>query len=138
MADRDDPARRAAADVSLRLDGQHHPGRLAVDDQAVHARHVEQEVVRRHQSALEAHVEGSADQHVEVFNRSVSLAASDPEGLDAFIPGPPRRPDQRSSTLKSEEPLWSPLSMNPSRMATTHPMTHLYPAAVDRATQWSV
>jgi hypothetical protein len=42
--------------------------------------------------------------HVEVFNRSVSLVASDPEGLDTFIPAPPRRPDQRSSTLKSEEP----------------------------------
>ena len=42
--------------------------------------------------------------HVEVFNPSVSLVASDPEGLDTFIPGPPRRPDLRSSTLKSEEP----------------------------------
>jgi hypothetical protein len=30
--------------------------------------------------------------HVEVFWSSECLVASDPEGLDTFIPGPPRRP----------------------------------------------
>jgi len=102
VANRDDPARRAAADVSGALDGQHQPGRLAVDGQDVHARHVEQEVGAR---APERARGARRVIHVEVFNRSVSLVASDPEGLDTFIPGPPRRPDQRSSTLKSEEPL---------------------------------
>jgi len=103
VADRDHPTRRATADVSLRLDGQHNSARLAVDGQDVHARHVEQQVGAR---APERARGARRVIHVEVFNRSVSLVASDPEGLDTFIPGPPRRPDQRSSTLKSEEPVY--------------------------------
>jgi hypothetical protein len=101
VADRDHPTRWATADVSPRLDGQHNSARLAVDGQDMHARHVEQEVGAR----APGRARGARRViHVEVFNRSVSLVASDPEGLDTFIPAPPRRPDQRSSTLKSEEP----------------------------------
>jgi hypothetical protein len=47
VANRDDPALRAAADVSVGLDGQHHPLRLSFDGQDMHARHVEQQVGTR-------------------------------------------------------------------------------------------
>jgi hypothetical protein len=87
VADRDDAALRAAADVSVGLDGQHHPLRLSFDGQDMHPGHVEQQVGTR---APERARGARRVIHVEVFNRSVSLVASDPEGLDIFIPAPPR------------------------------------------------
>jgi len=68
----------------------------------MHARHVEQQVGAR---APERARGARRVIHVEVFNRSVSLVASDPEGLDTFIPHRRADPGQPAPTLKSEEPL---------------------------------
>ena len=44
--------------------------------------------------------------HVQAFTSSVSLVATDPEGLEIFISGPPRPiPSDPDAQLRSEEPL---------------------------------
>ena len=89
VADRDDPAARAAADVSVGLDGQHDPVRLRVrrSGHACPAR----------RTRVGARAPGRARGarrviHVEAFSSINCLVAVDPEGLDTFIPAPPRRP----------------------------------------------
>jgi hypothetical protein len=89
VADRDHPTRWAAANVRVGLYGQHHPSQLAVDRQDVHARHVEQQVGAR----APGRARGARRViHVEAFSSINCLVAVDPEGLDTFIPAPPRRP----------------------------------------------
>jgi len=62
--------------------------------------------VRGHQDALEAHVHGSADQHVEAFSSINCLVAVDPEGVDTFIPAPPRPTTSgHGTTLESDTPV---------------------------------
>jgi hypothetical protein len=86
VADRHDPAPRAAAGVGL--DGQHDPVHSAVDRQDMHAWHVEQQVGAR---APERARGARRVIHVEAFSSINCLVAVDLEGLDTFIPAPPRR-----------------------------------------------
>jgi hypothetical protein len=70
---------------------------LAFDGQDVHAGHVEQGVGAR---APERARGARRVIHVEAFSSINCLVAVDPEGLDTFIPGPPRQtPSAPGTTL---------------------------------------
>jgi len=89
VTDRDDTTLGASADVAVGLHRQQQPIRtVTLDREDMHPRNVEQGI-----GALAPRVARDARTviHVEVFNPSGSLVASDLEGLDTLIPAPPRR-----------------------------------------------
>ncbi len=97
VTDRDDPAGRAATNISIGFDAHHDPARILVD----HVQDMETGQIKQG-IGPGTPAQGRATRnvsHVEVFS-SECLVASDPEGLD---PHPRTGTPNTSPTLRSEE-----------------------------------
>ncbi|XAS78273.1 hypothetical protein V3G39_01475 [Dermatophilaceae bacterium Sec6.4] len=98
MTDRDHPAGRAPADISIGFDAHHNPARILMN----HGKDRETGQIEQGigpSTPAQARATRTVIR-VEVFSSSGSLVAPDPEGLD---PHPRTGTPNTSTTLRSEE-----------------------------------